>query len=207
MYKEVKYRQVNITDFNQPFGLKMNQDNRWVKLAEIIPWEEIEEKYSNLFPSKTGMPAKPLRMALGSLMIQKKLGFSDRELIEEIIENPYLQYFIGLPGYQNNVPFVPSLLVEFRKHLPDEVLDEINELIIKHNNNDKGSGGESGDSDSSKGDDQQNLSDFIEAKQSAPNSNNSENEQRFGVYLQEISKKFEDSFELFQKKMATRRPS
>ncbi len=106
----------------------MNPDNRWVKLAEIIPWEEIEEKYSNLFPSKTGMPAKPLRMALGSLMIQKKHGFSDRELIEEIIENSYLQYFIRLPGCQNNASFVPSLLVEFRKRLPDEVLDEINEL-------------------------------------------------------------------------------
>jgi hypothetical protein len=38
-------------------------------------------------------------MALGSLIIQKQLGFSDRELVEEITENPYLQFFIGLPGY------------------------------------------------------------------------------------------------------------
>ena len=72
-------------------------------------------------------------MALGSLLIQKQLGFSDRELVEEIMENPYFQYFIGLPGYQTEAPFVPSLLVEFRKRLTDDVLSEINEMIIAYN--------------------------------------------------------------------------
>ena len=27
-------------------------------------------------------------------------------LVEEIVENPYFQYFIGLPGYQTEAPFV-----------------------------------------------------------------------------------------------------
>ena len=79
------------------------------------------------------MPAKPLRMALGSLLIQKKLNCSDRELVEEITENPYLQYFVGLSGFQYEAPFAPSLLVEFRKRLNEEVLSEINEMIIDHN--------------------------------------------------------------------------
>ena len=133
MYKFERYRQLGLADFNQPVGLKMNPENRWVKKAETIPWDAIEEKYAKLFPSKTGMPAKPLRMALGSLLIQKQLGFSDRELVEEIMENPYFQYFIGLPGYQTEAPFVPSLLVEFRKRLTDDVLSEINEMIIAYN--------------------------------------------------------------------------
>ena len=75
MYKFERYRQLGLADFNQPVGLKMNQENRWIKKAETIPWDAIEEKYARLFPSKTGMPAKPLRMALGSLLIQKQLGF------------------------------------------------------------------------------------------------------------------------------------
>jgi len=33
----------------------------------MIPWEAIEEEYADLFPSGCGMPAKPLRMALGAL--------------------------------------------------------------------------------------------------------------------------------------------
>lgn len=133
MYKFDKNHQFGLADFNQPMGLKMNPENRWVKKAETIPWEAIEEKYAALFPGKKGMPAKPLRTALGSLLIQKQLQFSDRELVEEIRENPYFQYFIGLPGYQDAMPFVPSLLVEFRKRLTAEMLEEINEMIIAYN--------------------------------------------------------------------------
>lgn len=148
MYRKNQYHQFSITDFNQPIGLKMNPENRWVKKASAIPWEAIEEKYAKLFPSKTGMPAKPLRMALGSLLIQKQLGFSDRELVEEITENPYLQYFIGLPGYQTEPPFVLSLLVEFRKRLSADVLAEINEMIIDFNNPDDPTPPDGGGSDS-----------------------------------------------------------
>lgn len=85
MYKFERYRQLDLADFNQPVGLKMNLENRWVKKAATIPGDAIEYKYANLFPSKTGMPSKPLRMALGSLMIQKQYGYSDRELLEQII--------------------------------------------------------------------------------------------------------------------------
>ncbi len=79
-----------------PMGLKMNPENRWVKKADIIPWDEIECRYADLFPGNTGKPAKPLRMALGSLIIQKQYGYSDRELVEQSVENPYYQFFIGL---------------------------------------------------------------------------------------------------------------
>lgn len=133
MYKFNRDHQFKLTDFNMPAGLKLNRENRWIRQAELIPWDDIEERYAELFPGKTGMPAKPLRMALGSLLIQKKLNCSDRELVEEITENPYLQYFVGLPGFQYEAPFVPSLLVEFRKRLNDEVLVEINEMIIDYN--------------------------------------------------------------------------
>ena len=163
MYKFERYRQLGLADFNQPVGLKMNPENRWVKKAGTIPWDAIEEKYAKLFPSKTGMPAKPLRMALGSLLIQKQLGFSDRELVEEITENPYFQYFIGLPGFQTEAPFVPSLLVEFRKRLTDDILGEINEMIISYNTpDDPGPGsGSNPDADTSETDTDENAGTLI----------------------------------------------
>lgn len=130
MYKFNKNMQMTFSDFNQPLGLKMNENNRWIKKAELIPWEKIEVKYAELFKSNTGMPAKPLRMALGSLLIQKQYGYSDEELVEQLRENPYYQYFIGMPGYEDKYPFVPSLLVEFRKRLTEDVLNEVNEIII-----------------------------------------------------------------------------
>ena len=146
MYKFDRNHQFSLKDFNQPVGLKMNPDNRWVKKADKIPWDAIEDRYASLFPSNTGMPAKPLRMALGSLLIQKKYEYPDRELVEQIRENPYYQYFIGLPGYEDKVPFAPSLLVEFRKRLTDEVLMEINEMIAEYNDPDDPSPG-GGDDD------------------------------------------------------------
>lgn len=133
MYQFKREKQISFTDFNQPQGMQMNPNNRWVKKAAMIPWETIEAEYAKLFPSHTGMPAKPLRMALGSLLIQKQYRFPDEELVEQIRENPYYQYFIGLPGYEDKVPFVPSLLVEFRKRLSEDVLNEINEMIIAYN--------------------------------------------------------------------------
>ncbi len=144
MYKFNRNRQMNLSDFNQPVGLHMNPENRWVKKAATIPWHEIEEKYAELFPSKTGMPAKPLQTALGSLIIQKQYDYSDRELVEQIRENPYYQYFIGLPGYTDEAPFVPSLLVDFRKRLTEDVLAEINEMIAEYNNNDDDPNGGTG---------------------------------------------------------------
>ena len=133
MHKKNQNRQYQFTDFNQPVGLKMDPENRWGKKAAMIPWDAIEEKYAELFPSDTGNPAKPVRVALGALLIQKQYGYADRELVEQIRENPYYQYFIGLPGYQQEQPFTPSLLVAFRKRLTDDLLDEINEMIIEYN--------------------------------------------------------------------------
>lgn len=146
MYKFDRNHQFKLSDFNQPIGLKMNPENRWVKKAAAIPWNEIEEKYAALFPGKKGMPAKPLRTALGSLIIQKQYEYSDRELVEQIRENPYYQFFIGLPGYQDEEPFVPSLLVEFRKRLTEDILGDINEMIIEYNTpDDEPPAGGSGD--------------------------------------------------------------
>lgn len=136
MYIKDRFYQLGLVDFNQPIGLKMNPENRWIKKAETIPWFAIEERYAKLFPGKTGMPAKPLRTALGALIIQKQYDYSDRELVEQITGNPYYQYFIGLPGYQQEPPFAPSLLVEFRKRLTADILGEINEMIIEFNHPD-----------------------------------------------------------------------
>ena len=133
MYKKNRNKQLAFSNFNQPLGLQLNPDNRWIRKAETIPWDAIEERYAELFPSNRGVPAKPLRMALGSLIIQKQIGCSDRELVEQITENPYFQYFIGLPGYQMEAPFVPSLLVEFRKRLTADVMVDINEMILDYN--------------------------------------------------------------------------
>jgi IS5 family transposase len=86
--------------------------------------------YAKKFASSgMGAPAKPVRMALGALIIKEKCGYSDEELVEQIRENHYLQYFIGLPEYRDEVPFDPSMMVYFRKRFDAKTLQEINEII------------------------------------------------------------------------------
>lgn len=126
MYKSSDKSQSSFLDFNQPMGLHMNPDNRRIKMADSIPWDVFEKKYKRLFKVKTGNVAKPLRTALGALIIQTKFQYSDRELVEQITENPYLQYFIGLPGYQEEPPFDPSTLVLFRKRINAQMIAPVN---------------------------------------------------------------------------------
>ena len=123
-------RQLPLENFYLPFSGELNPENRWVKLSKIIPWDVIEEKYASLFAkSGKGAPAKPVRMALGALIIKETLVLSDEELVNQLTENPYLQYFIGLPEFQKEAPFDPSMMVHFRKRLNGQVMQEINELI------------------------------------------------------------------------------
>jgi len=129
MYK-FPSNQISVTDFGMPFGMKLDPNNRWVKKAETIPWGEIELRYAALFKNRKGNVAKPLRMALGALIIQTERTISDTEVPLQIQETPCLQYFCGMPGYEDKLPFDPSLMVYFRKRLTPEILGEINELII-----------------------------------------------------------------------------
>lgn len=50
--------------------------------------------------------------------------------MEQITVPPYLQYFIGLPGYQEEPPFDASTLPLFRKRLTHEIIMEVNEYIL-----------------------------------------------------------------------------
>jgi IS5 family transposase len=129
IYRKQK-NQPMFEDFYLPFGGKLRSDNRWVRLAKLIPWEEIEEQYADNFAdSGMGAPAKAARIALGALIIQEKLGLTDEETVAQIQENPYLQYFIGYGSYREEVPFHETMMVHFRKRLNLGELVEINELI------------------------------------------------------------------------------
>ena len=151
MYKNQDIVQYSIYDFILPFGGHLNPDNRWVRLAQSINWKIIDDEYSSFFVKDIGNEAYSSRVAFGSLYIQRKLGYTDRELVMQITENPYLQYFIGNTEYIDTPPFDPSTLVYFRKRLTKEVMNRIVEkMFIKEADNsddDKPSSGNDGSND------------------------------------------------------------
>jgi IS5 family transposase len=72
-----------------------------------------------------------VRMVIGSLIIKERLGTSDEETVEQIRENPYLQYFLGFKQYTDEAPFHPSMFVHFRKRIGKKTLGSLNEAIRK----------------------------------------------------------------------------
>ncbi len=67
-----------------PFQGELSRDNKSVKMAALIPWEEFEERYKkNFSKSGVGHPALSVRMSLAVLIVKEELGVSDRACVGE----------------------------------------------------------------------------------------------------------------------------
>ena len=82
MYRKSPQPSISPENFELPVAVKLSPNNRWVIMAELIPWSDFETEYAEKFSEKMGAPAKAFRMALGALIIKETLGISDRETVE-----------------------------------------------------------------------------------------------------------------------------
>ena len=131
MYKSTdsEHQQLSFFQFNASCGMQLDSQNEWVKSANRLPWKVWEASYASMFPGIKGCVAKPCRMVIGSFIIQQRMGFSDRDLVKQIQENPYYQYFVGLESFQHTPPFVPTLLVEWRKRIDVSFVIKANDAL------------------------------------------------------------------------------
>lgn len=127
----VSTNQPLLDGFVTPFSKHLNESNRWVVLAAKIPWDELVSVYrKQLANAKTGASSINPRVVLGSLIIKHMCNLSDREVIDQIQENMYMQYFIGYNSFSDEAPFDSSLFVEIRNRLGIEQINAMNEKII-----------------------------------------------------------------------------
>jgi len=131
MIRYCREKQPTLNGFETPFQTALDRENRWVKLSECIPWDELAEGYYTGLSSRQGRPAKDARLVIGAVIIKHKLCLSDEETVQQIQENPYLQYFAGLPGFTNEPPFAPSLFVEIRKRMGQAVFESFHQAIVE----------------------------------------------------------------------------
>ena len=119
----------------------LSKSNRWVKLADHLPWDRIEKEYNKrLRNSHNGAGNKPARMVVGALIVKHVEKLSDEKTIQAIQENPYMQYLLGLEKCTEKPVFVPEFFVfgnyrlligEFYLNLQrrDDVIDETRAMI------------------------------------------------------------------------------
>ncbi len=122
--------QLVLAGFETPFSQKLSRSNRWVILADKIPWDEICNVYTKQVGiSHTGRPAISPRIVIGSLIIKHMCNLDDRETVAQIAENMYMQYFLGYSSFNPEPPFDASLFVGFRSRMGLEQINAINEKI------------------------------------------------------------------------------
>ena len=123
-------RQMTIEEFRTPFKVKLDKANRWIKLGESLPWDALASIYYRSMSSDMGAPAIDARVVIGAMIIKHKLKLDDRETIETIRENMYMQYFLGLEEYTYNDVFDRSLFTALRYRLGADKFDAMTRQII-----------------------------------------------------------------------------
>jgi hypothetical protein len=85
--------------FRSSFEQALDPENRWVLMAEVVPWDEMAKVFFQHMSPHFGRASIDLRIVLGALLVKHIEGLSDEDTIRYIHENIYAQYFVGLPGF------------------------------------------------------------------------------------------------------------
>ena len=131
MIKYTPASERNLSLFRTPFEQELDANNRWVKMASVVPWDDMAKVFFSSMSADQGRESTDLRIVLGALLVKHVEGISDEDTIQYIQENIYTQYFVGLPSFQTRPVFVPTLFVEIRKRLGKKGAQELNDLVLK----------------------------------------------------------------------------
>lgn len=130
MIKYSPASQLTLAGFEHPFERALDPENRWVKLAKAIPWDELAAIYARNLNSASGRQSVDIRLVIGALIVKHKQKFSDRETVTAISENIYMQYFCGYHSFRTEEPFDASLFVDIRKRMGADAFDAFNDAVI-----------------------------------------------------------------------------
>lgn len=126
-----QYSHYELFDLQESLSV-LSKSNRWVKLADNLPWDRIEREYNKrLRNAHCGAGNKPARMVVGALIVKHVEQLSDEKTIQAIQENPYMQYLLGLPAFTDQPVFVPELFVQIRKRLDEQFFNMLTLMLAE----------------------------------------------------------------------------
>ena len=94
-----------------------------------MPCEYIEKVYIKNMSGEAGRPAISSRIAFEALFINTFCHLKDEGTVQELQENSYMQYFVGLHEFHAEPLFDPPMMVHFRKRFPVKEVAKINEYV------------------------------------------------------------------------------
>ncbi|QTA89653.1 transposase [Desulfonema magnum] len=101
-----------------------------VVLRKIIPWEKIVGRLAGFYDKNRGAEGKSLRIMVALLIVSRLRGLSDRELVREVMENRYIQYFCNVADEGLRTFLHPSSLCVFRRRVGEEGIAAVEEEVF-----------------------------------------------------------------------------
>jgi IS5 family transposase len=92
------------------------------KLARIIDWQFLEQRFGVAYSDRPGRPPLPTRLMAGLAILKHMHNLSDETLCERWLENPYYQLLCGEEFFRHTLPFDRSSLTRWRQRMGEEKL-------------------------------------------------------------------------------------
>ena len=126
--KSPDHRQLDM--FNQRLADQLDPKHPLYRLANTIPWDDLDKEFSPLY-SAVGRNAHPIRLMVGLLILKQLRNLSDESIVERWVENGYYQYFCGEAFFKWKFPCHPTDLVLFRKRIGEKGIERILQISIE----------------------------------------------------------------------------
>jgi len=116
-----------------PYSGEIDENNRWIQLAELVPWEVMDEIYKEHFSTQKHKKVKPSRLMLGLMLGQMLMEMGNIQIVEYFHENPYFQYFCGQDSFVvkgKKAIIHHSLLSKRRSRLGKEYMSQFEQEVL-----------------------------------------------------------------------------
>ena len=105
--------------------------NELVLVRQVIPWPRIIAQLVSSYAPHRGRFGTSLRMMVALLIVAKLRRLSDREVIQQVKENRYIQYFCNVPDAGLLTFLDPSVLSKFRTRLGEKGIAKIETEVFE----------------------------------------------------------------------------
>ena len=107
-----------------------NSEHELVILRQVIDWQELTEQLTCFYHSTAGRMGKSLRTMVALLIVSRLRQLSDEQVVEQVKENRYMQYFCNVGELELFDFLHPSCLCRFRKRLGSKGIQRIESSVF-----------------------------------------------------------------------------
>jgi transposase, IS5 family len=100
----------------------LDMQHALARLAGLIDWRFLEERFGAAYTDGPGGPPLPTRLMAGLEILKYTYDLSDERLCELWLENPYFQFFCGEAFFEHRLPFDRSSMTRWRQRMGEDRL-------------------------------------------------------------------------------------